>query len=285
MESTWQILNNISLKELAEARKQLHQAVQLVSIPPRSFLPKVKDDHFASLRWNKKNNLLESQPWGKDKFKTAISFNNFSVLLFNADKKVIDGFELNNISYRNAYKKLKMLIKQTGEDINKLSLSLPYEITSYQPTNDIEFNFFDESLFLELGNYFNNASLQLEDIVKKRTDATEVSCWPHHFDIATLIVLNDSKDNYKSIGVGLSPGDDNYNQPYFYITPWPYTNIENMTLPVLPSGGFWHTKGWVGSVLTSENILKFNHAEKQFKTVKEFINSGIDLILGMINIS
>ena len=284
MKTTWQKLNNISLTELAEARKQLHQAVQLVSIPPRSFLPKVKDDHFASLSWNKKNNLLESQPWGKDKFKTAISFNNFSILLFNANEKVIDSFELNGITYSNAFKKLKMLIKPTGEDVTKLSLSLPYEIPSYQTANDIPFNFFEKSLFVELGNYFNNASLLFEDIVKKRTDATEVSCWPHHFDIATLIVLNDSKDNYKSVGVGLSPGDDNYNQPYFYITPWPYPNTENITLPVLPSGGFWHTKGWVGSVMTSENILKINPAEKQYKTVKEFLNSGIDLILEMINI-
>jgi len=285
LNSIWIKLNKLSLQNLSEARKQLHQAVQLVSIPTRSFLPKVKDDHFASLKWNKKNNFLESQPLGKDNFKTAISFNNFSILLLNKDEKIIGCFELNGITYINAFKKLKELIKSTGEDVNKLSLSLPYETPSYQTANDIPFNFFEKSLFVELGNYFNNAFLLLENVVKNRTEATEISCWPHHFDIATLIVLNDSKDNYKSLGVGLSPGDDNYNQPYFYITPWPYPNTENITLPDLPSGGFWHTKGWVGSVLTSENILKFDSTEKQYKAVKEFLNSGIDLILGMINIS
>ncbi len=276
METNWQKLNNISLTELAEARKQLHQVAQLSALTGRAFLPKVDDDHFASLIWNKEKDILSGQAWGKDNYKTAINFKEFSILLLDKNNETINSFSLKSISYNDAFKKLKEIVELTGEDADKLSTSLPYEIPVYPTATKESFNFFDKIYFEELGKYFANANLVLEDVVKNNPGASEISCWPHHFDIATLLVLNDSKDNYKSIGVGLSPGDDNYDQPYFYITPWPYPKTENITLPELPSGGFWHTNGWVGAILTAESIFKFISSETQQKAVSDFLNVGIN---------
>jgi hypothetical protein len=50
----------------------------------------------------------------------------------------------------------------------------------------------------------------------------------------------------------MSPGDGSYSQPYFYVSPWPYPDVS--TLPPLVLG-HWHTEGWVGAVLTAEEIL------------------------------
>ena len=282
METTWQKLTNISLTKLAEARKQLHQAVQLAALTGRAFLPKVDDDNFASLRWNKEKNILFGQAWGKNKFKTAINFGNFSLLLLDENNETINSFSLNGLFYNDAFKKLKEMIGTTGEDINKLSLLLPYKIPVYPTATNERFNFFDKLLFEELGKYFANTNLVLEGVVKNNPGASEIGCWPHHFDIATLMVLDDSKDNYKSIGVGLSPGDDNYNQPYFYITPWPYPNTEGLTLPELHSGGFWHTEGWVGAILTAKSILSFDPSEKQHNAVNEFIKDGIKVVKDLL---
>ena len=41
------------------------------------------------------------------------------------------------------------------------------------------------------------------------------------------------------IGVGLSPGDTYYAEPYWYVSPYPYPGLED--LPVLDGSGFWHT--------------------------------------------
>jgi len=275
MKTQWQKLAAISFSQLAEARIQLHRGVQLAALTGRAFLPKVNDDHFASLRWIKDKNILSGQAWGSGNYKTAINFSNFSVLLLDENNETKNDFFLNGISYNNAFEKLKEMVESTGEDAGKLSVSLPYEIPNYPPAENENFNLFNKTFFEELSKYFANANLILEDVVKNNLEASGVECWAHHFDIAALLVLEGSKNNYKSVGVGLSLGDDNYNLPYFYITPYPYPKTENVALPELSSGGFWHTKDWVGAILTAESILKLDSSEEQQNAVEGFINTGI----------
>ena len=79
-----------------------------------------------------------------------------------------------------------------------------------------------------------------------------VRCWPHHFDIATLVALEEGHAA-RSIGIGVSPGDDYYAQPYLYLSPYPKPDTED--LPQLPPGGRWHTKDFFGAVATATDIL------------------------------
>ncbi|NNE17483.1 MAG: hypothetical protein HKN10_03295, partial [Myxococcales bacterium] len=65
----------------------------------------------------------------------------------------------------------------------------------------------------------------------------------------------------RSIGVGFSPGDGSYDQPYFYVTPWPYP--EASSLPRLTKGAEWHRSGWTGAVLTAERLLSVPPAEQE----------------------
>ena len=99
--------------------------------------------------------------------------------------------------------------------------------------------------------------------------------WPHHFDIATLITIeeNPGPEKSKTIGVGLSPGDESYNEPYFYISPWPYPVNKN-NLPKL-NHGFWHTQGWFGEVLTSSEIIRSGDNTEQLEITINFIEDGI----------
>jgi hypothetical protein len=69
-----------------------------------------------------------------------------------------------------------------------------------------------------------------------------VLCWPHHFDIATLLAVREGT----TIGAGLSPGDASYPEPYWYVTPYPPPDAN--ALPPL-TRGTWHTADWVGAVL------------------------------------
>ena len=79
-------------------------------------------------------------------------------------------------------------------------------------------------------------------------------CWPHHFDLATLVsVPGGAPGDARTIGVGLSPGDGSYAEPYFYVTPWP--SPDSPALPELPAGADWHRTGWFGAVLTATAIF------------------------------
>jgi hypothetical protein len=79
-------------------------------------------------------------------------------------------------------------------------------------------------------------------------------CWPHHFDIAVLVELGEGVGAAaRSIGVGFSPGDEYYEEPYFYVSPYPAPR--NPALPALPPGGHWHTKDFLGAVATAREFV------------------------------
>jgi len=79
-------------------------------------------------------------------------------------------------------------------------------------------------------------------------------CWPHHFDVAVLVRLEEGAgEAARSIGVGFSPGDEYYQEPYLYVSPYP--GPESPTLPALPPGGHWHTKEFFAAVATAGEFL------------------------------
>ncbi len=81
--------------------------------------------------------------------------------------------------------------------------------------------------------------------------AGPILCWPHHFDLAVLTEPW-GPDDSRTVGVGLSPGDEMLPEPYWYVTPWPYPSPEE--LPAL-SAGRWVTEGWVGALLPGSEVL------------------------------
>lgn len=65
-----------------------------------------------------------------------------------------------------------------------------------------------EGAMAELSRYYSNANTLLVDISK---GTVPVRVWPHHFDIAVLLP---GLRGDQSVGVGLSPGDTGYPEPY-----------------------------------------------------------------------
>ena len=88
--------------------------------------------------------------------------------------------------------------------------------------------------------------------------------------MATLISLPDREDGEsRSVGVGFSPGDASIEQPYWYVTPWPYPDTAN--LPALAGGGNWHATGWVGALLKRSQLESAHEAEQ----IEQFLQSAL----------
>jgi hypothetical protein len=101
-----------------------------------------------------------------------------------------------------------------------------------------------------------------------------VRCWPHHFDIATLIQIDPPHlgEGARSIGVGMSPGDASYAEPYWYVTPWPYPSQDQ--LGCLPAGA-WNRRGWTGAVLTATEIVREASAGDQTRLIRNFVGAAL----------
>jgi hypothetical protein len=128
----------------------------------------------------------------------------------------------------------------------------------------------------ELASWYSSADRVLRAIAANTPGASPVRCWPHHFDLATLIRLDPPdapKEMARSIGVGLSPGDAGIPEPYWYVIPRPYpatkSNSEKSNSEKSPSerspseqpapprlpAGHWQKEGWTGAALTASELV------------------------------
>jgi len=110
----------------------------------------------------------------------------------------------------------------------------------------------------ELAAWFADAGRALERLrvryAAKVPSVSPVRCWPHHFDMAALISLDaGDPEHARSVNGGFSPGDGSYDEPYFYVSPWPYPDTGR--LPPLPGPGHWHMEGFLAAVAPASQIL------------------------------
>jgi len=273
----WKLLEFDDWKAVEEARIQIHQAVQLVSCVPRGLLPNDPGDGYASLEWSTKHGMLLSQPFSNKRSQTGLKLSSLVYHFLKADIPIAE-FDLKGKTMEQGLTWIKEQVQLIGEDPGLINSDLPYQIPTYPQASGEPFRLSNGLAFQEISAYYSNADLVLKQLQSRISGASDARCWPHHFDLAILITIKQHEDpeQAKTIGVGLSPGDENYSKPYFYITPWPYPEVSENDLPELPGGGEWHLKGWVGAILQSTELVKDQSANEQAERLNGFLETGID---------
>jgi hypothetical protein len=122
-----------------------------------------------------------------------------------------------------------------------------------------------------LATWFSNADAALgtirAHIVARGLTAPPVCCWPHHFDLDTLVTVAPGR----TTGIGFEPGDAHYDEPYFYVSAFPTPDAA--TLPPLPAIGHWHTRDFTAAVATATRICT---ATDQGGAVATFLRAAVD---------
>jgi len=144
---------------------------------------------------------------------------------------------------------------ETGARVPAGGLELPgYELPDHPVASGGAFAGASPAGRAELAAWFANGHAVLE-AAAAREGGSEVRTWPHHFDVGSLITVATNPDGSlaASVGLGLSPGDSSYPEPYWYISPWPYPAAD--ALPGL-AAGHWHTEGFAAAILTATEQLE-----------------------------
>jgi len=275
----WKLLTNTDFDRMNVARQLLHQAIQPVAAVGRKYLPKSKDDKNANLVWVPQFQRLAGN-WveGKTKFRCSLDLAKLTVYLVDDEMNVINTLDLNGRTQSQAMVWLEEELGGLGMETAHFELNLPYELPAFAAGTGKAFEQKDTAPFEELARYFHNADHILRPLKREFPQSMEVRCWPHHFDIATRIIFNDTgdPDTSNSIGAGMSPGDEFYAQPYFYLSPWPYPPREEL-LPL--TIGKWHQKDWLGGVLLAEDVVKIAEPLAQQKLVYTFYKEGLQQLV------
>ena len=271
------IIRNCPPTELSHARAVAHRAVQLVTAAARANLEPAADDSHSNLGWDKTSRLFVSQPLpgqDGDRF-VGLTLAPLRLNVIENDQSQAS-CNLQGLALSDAFRWLDGQLMDRGlspASGARIPYGLPTEVEAVSgfQTEDVA----DQMECL--AGWFDLAAVHLEQFAAVHTDLSPgpgpVRCWPHHFDIATYVQLETGDfESARGVGVGLSPGDESYNQPYFYINPWPH--LDPSDLPDLPPPGHWQTEGFVGAIATGEEVLTLDDIARD---LPQFIGRAFDI--------
>ena len=275
MRFDWSKLGRTPPAGLTVARTLAHHAVQWPTRAARANLKAVPDDTHSAFSWDASHAALLTGglPAKGGEVRVGIRVPRLEMIVTRG-ANVLDAFQFQGRTDTQAGAwldvKLRILGLNTAGDA-RLPYDLPEHPAAERPH---DLGMLGRELG-ELARWFGGSADVLEEFASRLSGprASPVLCWPHHFDIATLVRLEDGQAaNARSIGVGVSPGDQYYSQPYVYISPWP--RFDGEKLPELPPPGHWHTEGFFGAVATGDQILAM---KDRGRGLLAFINAAFDI--------
>jgi hypothetical protein len=254
--ASWQRTGPVS-RTLSDTRVQLHWAAQAAAGIGRTLVLARPDDSHTSFRWDPASGTLLQEC--TDGTSGGLHIGSFSLITMR-DGALVEELPLQGRTLDEGFAFFERIF---GMRLRRPDVRLPHHAVSSGAAFDVDI----EDL-AELARHYSNAAL----ICCTVFDSDQpVRCWPHHFDIAALLTLDGNGDEARSIGVGLSPGDGSYAEPYYYVNGWPRPDASR--LPALPSG-HWHTTDWTGAVLTATTIAEASDQEKATRAfVAEAVNA------------
>jgi hypothetical protein len=272
----WETLGAVDPRRLTDARLQLHWMAQAAAAMGKQLLAHQPDFSEQSFQWSHElRALVQGRVEGARPFRAGLRPCPAALLLAADGEEVLRELPLEGRTLDEAYDWMRREVEGfLGRSLEQ-PLERPGEIPAHPVGNGTPFSLPCPDAFAEIERYFANADLLLRRTAERNPGASPVRCWPHHFDIATLIGLDPEADPEKarSIGVGLSPGDGSYAEPYFYVLPWPAPRARD--LPELAGGGQWHTARWTGAVLAASSFTPAGSNGAQAQRVEAFLDSAI----------
>jgi len=260
----WETLGGVDPCQLADARLQLHWMAQAASAVGKRLLPHQPDYGEQSFQWSAGLRAFVQAPVEAARpFRAGLRPSPPALLLAGDGDEILRELPLEDRTLEDAF----VWMSEQIEELLGRPLAQPLERPGELPRHSVS----EANAFAEIARYFANADRLLRQVRDENPGASPVRCWPHHFDIATLITLDAAADaeSARSIGVGLSLGDERFSEPYFYVLPWPAPKGD---LSELAGGGWWHTEGWTGAVLEAS---RFTGAPNQARQVEDFLSSAV----------
>ena len=246
---------------LAGARHMTHKAVQMPSNAARANLDAATDDSHANLGWDHGLAAFLSRPMeGKNgPVGVALNLAEFELGLVrngNFDTRLaLDGATISEADTWLDGQLADAGLKGTSV------VTLPYEMPSEAAAIETYSSDGLVDSMTALSGWFDLAAIALAEFSERISDLspTPIRCWTHHYDVANEVNFQASEEDAElTIGLGFSPGDENYDEPYFYVSPW--SAVDQHDLPPPSVTGRWHTDGFVGVVATASQILSFEDA-------------------------
>jgi hypothetical protein len=188
----WTPIGSISPENLVAAREELHQAVQLIAAAGKYLIPERPDDSQTSMTWNDQLLALTGEVIGagESTLQIGLRMADVALLIIKSDVTISNELPLKGNTLVSTLEWMKNQINDSGIDSSGVSLQLHYDLPAHSLKDGSSFLITNAEEYKEVALYFSNASHVLKAVSNMIPNASEVRCWPHHFDLATLITID-----------------------------------------------------------------------------------------------
>jgi hypothetical protein len=271
---TWRPIRPCDPARLSAARQQAHHATQWLARTARAYVPPRPDDSHTSLGWDDAFGGLMSHPL-PDGTRLGLRVADLTLALCEPDAgPPTDLFPLAGRCDPEACAWLMGHAGMRNLDPGALDAPLPYMLMERAAGGTYAV---DAEALGQLATWFSNAKGALdavsEAITARKLAAPPVRCWPHHFDLDTLVTVAPGR----TTGVGFEPGDDYYDEPYFYVSIYPAPDLGRV--PALPPVGHWHTQNFTAAIAPAQRIVA---APDQGAAVAAFLRAATDATIAAL---
>jgi hypothetical protein len=276
MTDPWKTSISVAPSKLIDPSLELHWAAQFLASFGQTFAEKQDDDSHRAMEWDAERRAFVSAPTvGPYPFRVGLRPEDLTLLLLDRTTDALGSLPLAGNTRDQGYEWLSLGLASYMGGPPAVIERPEYEMPEHPVSDRAPFSENYQSEYQALAGLYGASAELLREVVTGRDDAAPIRCWPHHFDIGTLITIASDPDGTatSTVGVGFAPMGGGYESWYWYVTPWPYPDPD--ALPTLPDPGAWHTDGWTGAVLTGEDVMQLEEAARR-PTVHAFVTGAVE---------
>jgi hypothetical protein len=274
--SLWRPVSGLDRAKLNEARHQAHFAAQWLARGARAYVPPQPNDSHTNLGWDEGQGGFSTHPLS-DGTRLHLRISDLTLVVLDATGKG-PWLSLEGRTDADVRAWLGKELSAKHFDPKKLDEPSPYEMPAHAIAKGAKYSTANiVGTLRDLSVWYANANFVLghvrQQLAMRGLKAPVVRCWPHHFDLDSLISLGGDR----TTGMGFSPGDDYYDEPYFYVSIYP--EPKGMTLPEMPPIGHTHTHEFLAAIALASKIV----AEKeQGKKTEAFVFGSVEAAIKLL---
>jgi len=266
--ASWRCVQGVDPAVLRAARIQAHLATQWLARVARAYVAARPEDGHTNLGWDDALGGLVTHPLA-DGAQLGLRIADLTLVWLDSPGRK-DGFALDARHDADACEWLGRHARAHGLEAQALDAAPPYGLPAFAGGDVYTAAALAEPLG-ELAIWFSNANETLaatrQWLATRKIDAPPVRCWPHHFDLDTLVTLAPGR----TTGIGFEPGDEHYDEPYFYVSLHPAPDVA--ALPPLPAIGHWDAKNFTAAIAPAHRILA---VKQQGAEVTAFLQAAVE---------